>query len=159
MSLQRSTWRRRSRYYGMKRNEVPGKTGAAKRRIAIATDADIVEARMAARALASEAGFRGAELVMIATAVSEVARNIIEYARPGEVAISIIDNGHRRGLEVIARDHGPGIADLARALEDGYTSARGLGLGLPGSRRLMDEFHVESAAGRGTTVTMKKWVS
>lgn len=143
----------------MKQDEVPAKIGAPMRQIAIASDADIVEARMAARSLASAAGFSGAEVVMIATAVSEVARNIVEYARPGEVAISIISNGHRRGLEVVARDQGPGIADVAGALADGYSSARGLGLGLPGSRRLMDEFHLESKLGAGTTVIMKKWVS
>jgi serine/threonine-protein kinase RsbT len=143
----------------MKRNEGPAKSGEIRRQIPIASDVDIVEARMAARALAEEAGFHGADLVLIATAVSEVARNIIEYARPGEVAIAVINNGHRRGLEVIARDQGPGIADVARAMEDGYSTGRGLGLGLPGSRRLMDEFHVDSQVGRGTTVTMKKWVS
>jgi len=113
---------------------------------------------MAARALAAEAGFEGVDLVMIATAVSEVARNIIEYAKPGELALAIINNGHRRGLEVIARDQGPGIADVGRALEDGYSSGRGLGLGLPGARRLMDEFQVDSKIGRGTTITMKKWL-
>lgn len=148
----------------MKRNEThgqsdPRQSGNVRRQIPIESDVDIVEARTAARALASEAGFSGADLVMIATAVSEVARNIIEYARPGQVAISIINNGHRRGLEVIARDQGPGIADVARAMEDGYSTARGLGLGLPGSRRLMDEFHVDSKIGRGTIITMKKWVS
>ena len=113
---------------------------------------------MAARALAAQLGFNGADLVMIATAVSEVARNIIEYAKPGEVILSVVTNGGRRGLEVIARDQGPGIADVALAMEDGYSTARGLGLGLPGSRRLMDEFLVESKIGRGTTVTMTKWL-
>jgi len=142
----------------MKRDEPHTKPGELGRQIWIGSDVDIVEARMAARALAAEAGFDGVDLVMIATAVSEVARNIIEYAKPGELAISIISNGHKRGLEVIARDQGPGIADVGRAMEDGYSTARGLGLGLPGSRRLMDEFHVESKVGRGTTITMKKWL-
>jgi serine/threonine-protein kinase RsbT len=143
----------------MKQDDAQSNAGAGSRQIPIESDVDIVEARMAARALAAEAGFNGADLVMIATAVSEVARNIIEYARPGEVEIKMINNGHRRGVEVVARDHGPGIADVSRALEDGYSTARGLGLGLPGSRRLMDEFHVDSTVGRGTIVTMKKWVS
>ncbi len=113
---------------------------------------------MAARALAAQLGFNGADLVMIATAVSEVARNIIEYAKPGEVILSVVNKGTQRGLEVIARDQGPGIADVAQAMEDGYSSARGLGLGLPGSRRLMDEFQVDSKIGRGTIITMKKWL-
>jgi serine/threonine-protein kinase RsbT len=143
----------------MKQNEAQNKPGCAIRQIPIESDVDIVEARMAARAMAAEAGFTGADQVMIATAVSEVARNIIEYARPGEVEIRMINNGHRRGVEIIARDQGPGIADVSRALEDGYSTARGLGLGLPGSRRLMDEFQVDSKVGHGTIVTMKKWVS
>jgi serine/threonine-protein kinase RsbT len=154
MSQPLSTWRKRSRCCNMKRSDSI-REGTL---IAIANDVDIVEARMAARALAAQLGFNGADLVMIATAVSEVARNIIEYAKPGEVLISVISNGAKRGLEVIARDQGPGIADIALAMEDGYSTARGLGLGLPGSRRLMDEFHVDSKVGRGTTITMKKWL-
>ncbi|HEV2201972.1 MAG TPA: anti-sigma regulatory factor [Bryobacteraceae bacterium] len=126
--------------------------------IAIASDADIVEARIAARALAAFVGFSEVDLVMIATAVSEVARNIIEYAKPGEVVLSVVHNGLRRGLEVIARDRGPGIADVSQAMQDGFSTARGLGLGLPGSRRLMDEFQVHSKIGQGTTVTMRKWL-
>src|SRR6266849_4401353 len=140
MSQLLSIWRKRSRCCGMKRND-PIREAT---QIRIACDVDIVEARMAARALAAEVGFNGADLVMIATAVSEVARNIIEYAKPGEVILSVISNGSQPGLEVIARDQGPGIADVALAMEDGYSSATGLGLGLPGSRRLMDEFHVDS---------------
>lgn len=124
----------------------------------IASDLDIVAARMAARELALEMGFDGADLVMIATAVSEVARNIVEYAKPGEVRLAVIDNGARRGLQVMAHDRGPGIADVDRAMEDGYSSARGLGLGLPGARRLMDEFQIESQPGKGTNITMKKWL-
>jgi serine/threonine-protein kinase RsbT len=95
---------------------------------------------------------------MIATAVSEVARNIIEYAQPGEVALSVVQNGVRRGLEVVARDQGPGIADISQAMQDGFSTSRSLGLGLPGSRRLMDEFRVQSRLGQGTTVTMRKWL-
>lgn len=136
----------------------PNDHSLAAREIAIASDTDIVEARMAARALASELGFAGADLVMIATAVSEVARNIVEYAKPGEVALSIETNQHRRGLLVIARDHGPGIADITLAMEEGFSTARGLGLGLPGARRLMDEFQIDSKSGKGTTITMKKWL-
>ncbi len=126
--------------------------------VPILADADIVEARMAARALAEYVGFGGAHLVMIATAVSEIARNIIEYAKAGEVVISPIQNGTRRGLEVVARDQGPGIADVSQAMQDGFSTSRGLGLGLPGSRRLMDDFQLESKVGLGTKVTMRKWL-
>ena len=137
----------------MKRSEL-----SSERVIAIATDADIVEARMAARALAAYVGFREGDLVMIATAVSEVARNIIEYARPGEVALAVVQNNSRRGLEVVARDQGPGIADISQAMQDGFSTSQSLGLGLPGSRRLMDEFRVQSKVGQGTTVIMRKWL-
>jgi serine/threonine-protein kinase RsbT len=138
----------------MKRGELsPGV-----RVIPIESDLDIVGARMAARALAAAIGFSGADQVMIATAVSEVARNIIEYAKPGEVVLSAIQNSSRRGLEVVARDQGPGIADVRQAMEDGFSTSRGLGLGLPGSRRLMDEFQVDSKVGQGTTVIMRKWL-
>jgi serine/threonine-protein kinase RsbT len=138
----------------MKRSELsPGG-----RAIPIESDVDIVEARMAARTLAAYVGFNGADLVMIATAVSEVARNIIKYAGLGELILSVSQDGTRRGLEVVARDQGPGIADIEQAMADGYSTSRGLGLGLPGSRRLMDEFRVDSRVGQGTTVTMRKWL-
>jgi len=129
-----------------------------KRVVPIGSDADIVEARMAARVLASYIGFAGADLVMIATAVSEVARNIIEYAERGEVVLSVAQNNSRRGLQVVAHDQGPGISDISQAMQDGFSTSRGLGLGLPGSRRLMDDFHVDSKLGLGTTVTMRKWL-
>jgi serine/threonine-protein kinase RsbT len=149
-----STWRKPWLCSEMKRSESSPREGM----ITIGSDADIVEARMAARALAAFVGFSEVDLVMIATAVSEVARNIVEYAKPGEVVLSVVHSGLRRGLEVVARDRGPGIADVCQAMEDGFSTARGLGLGLPGSRRLMDEFHVQSKVGQGTTVTMRKWL-
>jgi len=127
--------------------------------IPIASDTGIIEARVAARALATYVGFTGVDLVMIASAVSEVARNIVEYAKPGEVVLSVVQTSSRRGVRVVARDRGPGIADLSLAMQDGYSTSRGLGLGLPGSRRMMDEFAVESQVGLGTTVTMGKWLS
>jgi len=127
--------------------------------IPIFYDTDVVEARTAARALASRVGFAGTDLVLIASAVSEIARNIVEYTKGGEVVLSVIQNRSGLGLEVIARDRGPGIADLSLAMKDGYSTSRSLGLGLPGSRRLMDEFRVESTLGSGTTVTMRKWLS
>jgi serine/threonine-protein kinase RsbT len=126
--------------------------------IPIVTDGDIVEARLASRSLAADVGFGGSDLVMIATAVSEVARNIIEYAKRGDVVLSVVLNNSRRGLEVVARDQGPGIADIEQAMREGFSTSRGLGLGLPGSRRLMDEFRIESQLGRGTTITMRKWL-
>ena len=126
--------------------------------IPIESDVDIVEVRMASRSLAKYIGFDGADQVMIATAVSEVARNIIEYAKSGQVVLSVVQDHSRRGLEVVARDEGPGIADIAQAMTDGFSTSRGLGLGLPGSRRLMDEFLLESKIRQGTTVTMRKWL-
>ncbi|WP_448613408.1 sigma-70 family RNA polymerase sigma factor [Modestobacter sp. URMC 112] len=124
--------------------------------IPIRSDADIVAARQAARELASRLGFSRTDLTLIATAVSEIARNIVRFADSGEVIIDLVDRP-RRGVHVVARDTGPGIADVAQALTDGYSTYSGLGLGLPGARRLMDEFAVVSEVGRGTTVTMTKW--
>jgi serine/threonine-protein kinase RsbT len=138
----------------MKRTE----PSPAVRVIPILSDVDIVEARMVSRSLAKYIGFDGADQVMIATAVSEVARNIIEYAKSGKVVLSVVQDHSRRGLEVVARDEGPGIADIPQAMTDGFSTSRGLGLGLPGSRRLMDEFLLESKVRQGTTVTMRKWL-
>jgi len=125
-------------------------------RVAINCDADIVAARQAARELAARLGFSRTDLTILATAVSEMTRNIVRFAGTGEVVIELID-GHRRGVQVVARDTGPGIPDVDKALTDGYSTYDGLGLGLPGARRLMDEFAVVSEPGRGTTVTMTKW--
>lgn len=127
--------------------------------IPIVRDMDVVTARLAARALASRVGFTGTDLVLIASVVSEVARNIVAYAGPGEVVLSVVQSRSRLGLQVIARDQGPGIADLSRALEKGFSTSRSLGLGLTGSKRFMDEFRLESTLGSGTTVTMRKWLS
>jgi serine/threonine-protein kinase RsbT len=127
--------------------------------IPIVRDTDVVTARLAARALASRVGFTGTDLVLIASVVSEVARNIVAYAGPGEVLLSVVQSRSRLGLQVIARDQGPGIADLSRALEKGFSTSRSLGLGLPGSKGFMDEFRLESTLGSGTTVTMRKWLS
>jgi serine/threonine-protein kinase RsbT len=124
--------------------------------VQISADPDIVAARQAARELAIRAGFSGADLTMLATAVSEVARNIVRFASSGEVTIELLE-GSRPGIHVVARDTGPGIRDLDVALEDGFSTYDGLGLGLPGARRLMDEFNIVSEPGHGTTVTMTKW--
>jgi RNA polymerase sigma factor (sigma-70 family) len=121
----------------------------------IGSDPDIVRARQAARGLAERAGFSRTDLTLLATAVSEVARNIVRFAGTGEVSIELL--APRRGVRVVARDTGPGITDVTAALTDGYSTSDGLGLGLPGSRRLMDEFELDSEVGRGTTITMTKW--
>ncbi|CAN5899809.1 anti-sigma regulatory factor [soil metagenome] len=107
--------------------------------------------------MAESVGFNGSDLTMISTAISEVARNIIRYAVRGEVVLSPISEGPRMGVMVVARDNGPGIPDLDLAMRDGYTTGTGMGLGLPGARRLMDEFAIASQLGEGTTVVMKKW--
>lgn len=125
-------------------------------RIPIRVDADIVNARQTVRELASRAGFAGTDLTLIATAVSEVARNIVRFADVGEVTVEVVDDP-RTGIHVVAHDAGPGITDIERAMADGYSTYHGLGLGLPGARRLMDEFAIVSEVGRGTTVTMTKW--
>jgi serine/threonine-protein kinase RsbT len=130
-------------------------------RVAITSDADIVTARQRGRELARKLGFPAQEQTLIATAISEVARNILEYATRGEIILTTEnrpDANHAEALVVIARDEGPGIPSVERAMQDGYSTSRGLGLGLPGSRRLMDEFHIVSEVGKGTTITMKKWV-
>jgi anti-sigma regulatory factor (Ser/Thr protein kinase) len=123
--------------------------------VPISTDPDIVAVRQAARDLAVRAGFSGADLTLLATAVSEVARNIVRFAGAGEVRVELLTP--RRGVRVVARDAGPGIADVDAALAEGFSTSDGLGLGLPGSRRLMDEFELSSEVGRGTTITMTKW--
>jgi serine/threonine-protein kinase RsbT len=125
-------------------------------RIPVRGDSDVVLARQAARDLAERVGFSGSDLTVIATAVSEVTRNIVRFAGSGEVMVEMIE-GPRRGIRVVARDTGPGIADVDRAMADGYSTYHGLGMGLPGARRLMDEFGLVSELGRGTTVTMSKW--
>lgn len=125
-------------------------------RIPIQSDGDIVSARQGARDLASRLDFSRTDLTLISTAVSEMARNIVRFAGVGEIIVEILHEP-RRGVRVVARDTGPGIADIEQALTDGYSTYNGLGLGLPGARRLMDEFAVVSEEGRGTTVTMTKW--
>jgi RNA polymerase sigma factor (sigma-70 family) len=124
--------------------------------VPISSDPDIVAARQAAREMAVRAGFAGTDLTLLATAVSEVARNIVRFASHGEVTIELLTTP-ACGIRVVARDTGPGIPDVQAALTDGFTTSDGLGLGLPGSRRLVDEFEIVSDEGRGTTVTMTKW--
>ena len=118
---------------------------------------DIVVARQAGRDLAESLGFSLTDITLIATAISELARNITSYTNGGEMRLHTVAEHGRTGLVVEAIDSGPGIADVHRALEDGYSTSAGMGLGLPGARRLMDEFEIRSAVGRGTTVIIKKW--
>jgi serine/threonine-protein kinase RsbT len=125
-------------------------------RIPIREDGDIVLARQRVRELAARLGFSGTDLTVIATAVSEVTRNIVRFADAGDVRVELLDEP-RPGLRIVCQDTGPGIADVDKALTDGFSTYHGLGLGLPGARRLMDEFAVLSEPGRGTTVTMTKW--
>lgn len=125
--------------------------------IPIRADGDVVLARQGVRELAGRLGFSRTDLTVIATAVSEVARNIVRFAGAGEIVVELLADS-RTGVRIIARDMGPGIEDIQCALSDGYSTYHGLGLGLPGARRLMDDFSVESAPGRGTTVTMTKWL-
>ena len=126
--------------------------------IPIESDADVVTARQQARAMASELELTSTDQTLLATAISEVARNITTYAKRGEVLLSVIrDDAGRRGVQVVARDDGPGIENVELALQDGYTSGNGLGLGLPGARRLVHEFHIETSPGHGTKVTMVMW--
>ena len=127
-------------------------------RVPINSGADILTARLEGRQLASEAGFNNSDLTVIATAISEVARNIVQYARTGEIILGVVQDGNKRGLRVEARDDGPGIPNIELAMQDGYSTGGGLGLGLPGTRRLMDELQVDSKVGRGTTVVATKWI-
>ena len=108
--------------------------------------------------MALELGFDGSDLTLIATAISEVARNIATHAKSGEVIVAPVSHSNRHGIQVVARDEGPGIKDVARAMQYGYSTNKGLGVGLPGAKWLMDEFDIESKVGKGTTVTMKKWL-
>jgi len=125
--------------------------------VAINSDQDIILARQRGRALATEAGFGASDATLIATAISELARNIVSYARKGEIALKIVNGSDKRGLSIVASDRGPGIRDLNQALRDGFSTSGSLGMGLPGVRRLMDEFEIVSELDRGTTVAVKKW--
>jgi serine/threonine-protein kinase RsbT len=128
-------------------------------RIAITGSQDIVTARQRGRALAQDLGFSNSNLTLIATIISELTRNILNYAGRGTIVLGVLEQNGRRGISVQACDRGPGIPDVARALEVGYSTSGSLGLGLPGVRRLMDDFEIVSKAGVGTTVTARKWTS
>jgi serine/threonine-protein kinase RsbT len=127
-------------------------------RVAIKSAADIVTARQKGRTLATELGFDGSELTVIATAISEVARNIVTHAKSGEMTLEPLNQNGKHGILIVAHDEGPGIPDVSRAMQYGYSTVKGLGVGLPGAKWLMDEFEIESKIGNGTKVTMKKWL-
>jgi serine/threonine-protein kinase RsbT len=126
-------------------------------RVSILSDQDIVAARQQGRALAVKLEFSPGDSTLIATAISELARNIVSYARRGEIRIRSAQNGERPGIVIVALDDGPGIRDIRQAMRDGFSTSGGMGLGLPGVRRLMDDFDIVSEQGKGTTVTVKKW--
>ncbi len=126
--------------------------------VPVNSEIDVVTARQKGREMAAQLGFSSTELTLIATAISEVTRNIVEYAKRGELCLSIIQQADKCGIVVIASDKGPGIPNIKLAMQDGYSTGNSLGLGLPGAKRLMDEFEIVSEVGKGTKVTMKKWV-
>lgn len=126
-------------------------------KIIVESDAGVMSARQKGRELATTIGISGSDLTLLATAISEIARNIVQYAGHGEIEFRSIVRGGKRGLLIIARDHGPGIPDVGQAMQDGFSTSRGMGLGLPGARRLMDDFEIVSEMGKGTTVSMVKW--
>ena len=126
-------------------------------RVPVASDIDIVAARQQGRALAMRLGFSSSDATMVATAISELARNIVLYAKRGEIILGAIVNSEHRGLVITACDDGDGIADIRQALQDGYSTSGRMGVGLPGVRRLMDEFEISSTVGKGTVVSVKKW--
>jgi serine/threonine-protein kinase RsbT len=126
-------------------------------RVEIHTDSDVVTARQEARKMGAGLGFTSTDLTLLATAISEVARNITAYAGEGEVTLRALDVDGRTGIEVLAVDNGPGIDDVELAMQDGFSTGSGLGLGLPGTRRLVDEFELRSTRGAGTTVRLVKW--
>ncbi|HZF27412.1 MAG TPA: anti-sigma regulatory factor [Steroidobacteraceae bacterium] len=126
--------------------------------VPIKSDLDIVAARQRGRELAAGAGFSATDVTLIATAISELARNIVSYAKQGEIVLRLVENSGTRGIMIVGRDAGPGIANLGDAMRDGFSTSGGLGLGLPGIKRLMDRFDIESELGRGTTVSVCKWL-
>jgi serine/threonine-protein kinase RsbT len=125
--------------------------------VPIQSNADILEARRCGRELAADLGFPAIDRTLVATAISELARNIVLYARVGEIRLARDERLGSTGIIVTAIDSGPGIRDLRSALQDGYTASHALGLGLPGVKRIVDEFDIVSKPRQGTTVTVKKW--
>lgn len=128
------------------------------RRLSIQNETDVTRAILEAVGFCAALGFERNQGQMVATAVSELTRNIVKYAKRGELILRSVVIGHQKGVEIVADDDGPGIVDLQQAMRDHYSSGGTLGLGLPGVRRLMDEFEIESERGHGTRVTIRKWL-
>ena len=126
-------------------------------RVRINSDQDIVVARQKGRSLAVALGFSSGDATLLATAISELARNIVSYAKTGDIVLKIIHGSANSGIQIVARDNGPGIPDVQQALRDGFSTSGSLCLGLPGVMRLVDEFHIASVESQGTTVSIKKW--
>ena len=135
-----------------------GPAGDEERRVTIRGESDVVRAIVQANSMSRAAQFQSVDQSRIATAVSELARNILKYAGHGEILLRLVVGEARRGMEIVAEDNGPGIADTERALADHFSSSGTLGLGLPGVQRMMDEFDLASAPGAGTRVTIRKWL-
>lgn len=127
-------------------------------RLEIKTEEDIITSRSAAKQLAGEVGFGLVDQTKIATAISELTRNIVKYANEGILHLAIIEKNRRRGVEITCEDRGPGIEDIEAALREGFSTGKGLGMGLPGARKLMDELELSSTAGKGTRVVVRKWL-
>jgi serine/threonine-protein kinase RsbT len=131
---------------------------ASEASVPIERELDAVTARQKGRELAASIGFSSTDQTLLATAISELARNIISYAGHGKIELTTIVEGGRRGIMIVAEDQGPGISDPELAMRDGFSTGKSLGLGLPGARRLVDDFNLETAVGQGTKVTLKKWL-
>lgn len=129
-----------------------------KKTIYISQDADVIHAVFQSKEFSKEIGFQNTDQVMISTAVSELARNIIKYAKEGEVTLKIICQNLKKGIEILAIDKAPGIQDIDKALDENYSTGGTIGIGLPGTKRIMDDFHIESEPGKGTTIMARKWI-
>jgi serine/threonine-protein kinase RsbT len=127
-------------------------------RLEIRTEEDIIVSRAAAKELAREVGFGIVDQTKIATAISELTRNIVKYAGDGLLYLEVVSRNQQPGLEITCEDRGPGIVDIEAALREGYTTGKGLGMGLPGARKLMDDFELTSTVNQGTRVVVRKWL-
>lgn len=133
-------------------------TGLSGKTFPISSDKDLVTIRDYGRTLAGQVGFGGSDQTLIATALSEICRNVLEYAGNGEVVIEPSNKNNSEGIVITVTDHGPGIEDVNKALQEGFSTGRGMGIGLPGAKRIMDDFEIQSVVGSGTTIKMSKWV-
>lgn len=128
------------------------------RMVPIRSDLDIITARVEGRELAKELGFGVIDQARVATAISELTRNIVQYAEKGEAVMRSVDRDGRVGIEIVCQDHGPGIENVDLAMQDGFSTSTSLGMGLPGAKRLMDDFEIQSTVGVGTTIIIRKWL-